>query len=227
MPDNRPTVLLTRPQVQAERFAQALRDVPVVISPLMRIEQQPLDVDLTGYRGLVFTSENGVLACPDCTLPAYCVGDRTAQAARAAEMRAVSARGSADDLVRLIADRAVEGPLLHIRGEHARGNVAGKLRSLGLRLDEVVGYRQVAQPLNEQSRKLLGGESIVILPLFSPRTARLFVADLGRVNAQVRVVAISEAVKEALSGSGFDDITVSATPDAKGMIAAIQGRIDA
>ncbi len=227
MPDNRPTILLTRPQAQSERFAQALGDVPVVISPLMRIEMQPLDVDLTGYRGLVFTSENGVRACPDCTLPAYCVGDRTAQAARAAGMRAVSAKGSADDLVRLITDRAIEGPLLHIRGEHARGDVAGKLRSLGLRLDEVVGYRQVAQPLNQQASKLLGGESIVILPLFSPRTARLFVADVGRINAHVRVVVISEAVKEALSGSVFDDITVSATPDAKGMIAAIQGRIDA
>ena len=227
MTDNRPTVLLTRPQAQAERFAQALGDVPVVVSPLMRIEQQPLDVDLTGYRGLVFTSENGVLACPDCTLPAYCVGDRTAQAARAAGMRAVSAKGSADDLVRLIADRAIEGPLLHIRGEHTRGDVAGKLHSLGLRLDEVVGYRQVAQPLNEQARELLGGESIVILPLFSPRTARLFVADVGRTGAHVGVVAISEAVKEALLGSGFDDISISSTPDAKGMIAAIQGRIDA
>jgi uroporphyrinogen-III synthase len=227
MPDNRPTVLLTRPQAQAERFAQALGDVPVVISPLMRIEQQPLDVDMTGYRGLVFTSENGVRACRDCTLPAYCVGDRTAQAARAAGMRAVSAKGSADDLVRLIADQAIEGPLLHVRGEHARGDVAGKLRMLGLRLDEVVGYRQVARSLNEQARKLLGGESIVILPLFSPRTARLFVADVGRIGAHVRVVAISKAVKEALLGSVFDDITISETPDAKGMIAAIQGRIDA
>ncbi|WP_428545787.1 uroporphyrinogen-III synthase [Profundibacter sp.] len=227
MPDNRPTVLLTRPQAQAERFAQALGDIPVVISPLMRIEQQPLDVELTGYRGLVFTSENGVWACPQCALPAFCVGDRTAQAAKDAGMRAVSAKGSADDLVRIIADRAVEGPLLHIRGEHTRGDVAGKLRALGLRVDEVVGYRQVARPLSEQARKLLGGESIVILPLFSPRTARLFVADVGRIGARVRVVAISEAVKEALSGSVFDDITVSTTPDAKGMIAAIQGRIDA
>ena len=227
MPDNRPTVLLTRPQAQAERFAQALRDVPVVISPLMRIEQQPLDVDLTGYRGLVFTSENGVLACPVCTLPAYCVGDRTAQAARAAGMRAVSAKGSADDLVRLLTDRAVDGPLLHIRGEHTRGDVAGKLRSLEIQVDGVVGYQQIAQPLTEQARVLLGGESVVILPLFSPRTASLFVAGVGRIKAHVRVVAISGAVKAALEGSGFGDITVAGTPDAKGMIAAIQGRIDA
>lgn len=227
MSDNRPTVLLTRPQAQAERFAQALGNVPVVISPLMRIEQQPLDVDLTGYRGLLFTSENGVLACPVNTLPAYCVGDRTAQAARDAGMRAVSAKGSADDLVHLISDRAIEGPLLHIRGEHTRGDVGGKLRKMGLRLDDVVGYRQLAQQLNEKALKLLGGESIVILPLFSPRTARLFVAGVAGITADVRVVAISDAVKESLSDSGLRDITIARTPDAKGMIAAIRGRIDA
>ena len=227
MPNNRPTVLLTRPQAQAERFVQALGDLPVVISPLMRIEQQPLDVDLTGYRGLVFTSENGVRACPRSALPAYCVGDRTAKAAREAGMRAVSAGGSADDLVRMIADRGIDGPLLHIRGEYTRGDVAGKLRTLGLRMDEVVGYRQIAQRLSDKAQKLLGGESTVILPLFSPRTARLFVIEVNRVRAQVRVVAISEAVKEALLGSVFSDITVALTPDAKAMIAAIQGRIDA
>jgi len=227
MPDNRSTVLLTRPQAQAERFTQALGDVPVLISPLMRIEQQPLDVDLTGYCGLVFTSENGVRACLDCTLPAYCVGDRTAQAAREAGMQAVSAKGSADDLVQMITDREIHGPLLHIRGEHTRGDVAAKLRLQGLRVDEVVGYRQVAQPLSDAAQELLGGESTVILPLFSPRTARLFVTGVDRIRAQVRVVVMSEAVKKALLGSIFNDITVARTPDAKAMIAAIQGRIDA
>ena len=227
MPDNRPTVLLTRPQAQAERFAKALGDIPVVISPLMRIEHQPLDADLTGYRGLVFTSENGVRACPKCALPAYCVGDRTAQAAKDAGMRAISAKGSADDLVRLIADRAVEGPLLHIRGEHTRGDVAGKLHALGIQVDEHVGYCQVGLPLSEEARKLLGGESTVILPLFSPRSARLFLEKADRIKARVRFVVISGAVKTVLSDSGYDDITVARKPDANAMVAAIKRRNDA
>lgn len=223
MANQRPIILLTRPQAQAERFAQALGDVQTVISPLMRIELLPLGVDLAEYQGLIFTSENGVRACGASDMPAYCVGDRTANAAKAIGMQAVSAGGTADDLVALVVRNAVDGKLLHIRGEHTRGDVAARLRECGQQVDDVVAYRQVAVPLNNQARAALEGEHAVIVPLFSPRTAQLFFKDLGQIKAPLHIIVISEAVGAAVSG----DYSVAKAPNSTAMAQAVIRQLSA
>jgi len=223
VPKNHPVILLTRPKAQAERFAQALGDATIVISPLIRIEYLPLTLELDAYSGLIFTSENGVRACGRSDLPAYCVGDRTTEVAEAAGMQAVSAGGSADDLVTMIAQHRVDGKLLHIHGEHITGSVAERLRKNGHQLDDVVGYRQIAVPLNPDARRLLAGEKKVILPLFSPRSARLFFQNAGQIKAPLRVVVISKVVGEAVSG----EFTIAKTPDMQAMVRLIKKHIDA
>ena len=239
MSKERPIILLTRPQMQSERFAEMCRQLlgaeqQIILSPLMEIEILPISVTWSRYLGLIFTSENGVRAYAQAQvgldLPAYCVGDRTAKAASEAGLKAHSAKGSADDLIELIKDAGVSGPLLHIRGEHMRGDIAGRL---GVPVDEVVAYDQVPKPLNTTALAALVGQKTVILTLFSPRTAELFFNETVRITAPLQVIAISETVKEAVLGSNHAQnaeniaIQIALTPDAAAMLQAIKRYSDA
>jgi uroporphyrinogen-III synthase len=191
----------------------------------------PVDLDVRDYSGIIFTSENGVKAFSRAGHQphgiAYCVGDRTGTAANDVGFPVISADGNASDLVTVIAARPKTGRLLHFRGEHARGDIAGSLSTAGYDTDEIIAYRQVAVPLSRDARNALGGERIVILPLFSPRSARLFVADAGNVSAPLKIVAMSAAVARAVSGFNSHTLVVAGAPNARAMLETIKRQKDA
>lgn len=236
MRKERPVILLTRPQKQSERFARRCHEVlgaeqQILQSPVLKIELLAIPPVGPKVQGLVFTSENGVFAyakahgCMD--LPAYCVGERTAKAAAEAGLQAHSANGSSDDLVKMIQKVDVRGDLLHIRGEHTRGDI---LARLGPNVSELVAYRQIRQPISEVALAALTGHQAMILPMFSPRTAELFFQAAEKITAPLSVVAISQAVKEVVLGSNLSqnaNIQVATTPDAAAMLRAMAGCIAA
>lgn len=224
----RPTILLTRPEDGAERFVQQLRDrfgdIPVVFSPLLRIEPSGSQPDLTPYRGVIVTSANGV---PNggIGVPCHVVGQTTAQAARAAGLDVQTVEIDAQALIqRILADR-VAGPLLHLRGEHARGDIALTLTAAGIQTDEAVVYAQKECPLTPEAQAVLHGKSPVLVPLFSPRTARIFAAQ--RPQAPLVIAAMSPAVVQALGDMPVKLLEIAATPDANAMLDATQRLIDA
>ncbi|SFR34072.1 uroporphyrinogen-III synthase [Litoreibacter janthinus] len=212
------TVLLTRPLAASERFAAELR-APVVISPLMEtvwIETAPLTAPPDA---VAFTSQNGVegfIRCQSWRGTAYCVGDRTAQAAKEAGFDAESAEGDIADLTALLAKRAPGAALVHARGRHVAGE-------LGVRAVPLVVYEQRVMALTPEARKLLSAKDKVILPLFSPRSATLFAKQLtGAEQAQLVLVAMSEAVAQACTDSGMPVACIADAPDAASMKLAIE-----
>lgn len=225
MSDDRPSILITRPSDQAERFALTCRtrfgpDVDVAISPILRIETIPVTVDPARYRFLVLTSANAVAALAGgdvAGMHAYCVGERTAEAAFDAGLAAVSASGDASALVRLLAEASPEGQGLYVRGEHVSTEMTAQLLAAGIHVDEIVAYRQVAQPLGEEARLLLKGGRPVVLPLFSVRSAQLLAEAARSAVAPLRLVSISDAVDAAWRG-GVSDRRVAAAPDAAAML---------
>lgn len=206
MPDNaKPLLLLTRPQAQAERFAAACQDVfdgrvEIMIAPMQEIVLSPLP-RITPGAMLIFTSENGVRAYVAGAgrkgARAYCVGDRTAQAARAAGLDARSAGGAAGDLLALIRAEAPSAPLVHLHGQHVRGQIIDSLRADGHDATGHVVYEQRPLPLSDPARAALTGAARVLVPLFSPRSAALF-AEALPAGAEPRLVCISAATREAL-----------------------------
>lgn len=230
VPKPKPTLLLTRPLAQSEQFAEDLRnngfDGELVISPLLEITGTAADIDLTGYSGVVFSSRNAIDFAPSAKMPAFCVGDKTAEKARSAGWEAVSADGDADDLVKTIIRENPAGKLLHLRGEHSRGDIAKRLSQAGIETDERVVYQQIERPLSEQAIGALSGENPVILPLFSPRTARLF-AKLGPFQAPLRAVAMSEAVAQEMQKVDMTQLIVVAKPTAASMLSGSLSLIDA
>lgn len=230
------TLLLTRPRPQAERFAEAFAErfgpaIRIVISPLLRIEPQGALPPLSGYSGLVFSSRNGVQSfagmSDDRRLPAYCVGARTAEAARAIGLRAEFCGADADALVARLAQAPPGGRLLHLRGAHARGGIAERLSASGQPCDEAVIYDQIPQKPAPEALDLLAGEGLVLLPLFSPRSARLAGQAMTGATAPLALASMSRAVTEAWEGPLPVLLRQAAHPDAAAMLDALGALIAA
>lgn len=222
-----PPVLLTRPAPQSARFAAALRDrfgegLRIVISPLMTAQFLAPPLPMDGLRGLVFTSETGVAGFARLTdrrdLPAHCVGRATAEAAREAGLDvATVAGGDAATLAAALA--GAEGPLLWPRGEDAAIDLVAALAPVAVR--PVIVYRQAPHPATTEARALVATGSLFVLPLFSPRSARLFAAALPDRRAPVLVAAMSEAVAAVARELHPARIVVAERPDAAAMVDAL------
>ena len=234
-PPAAPVVLITRPEPDGAAFAEALRRAApgpwrAVLAPLVRIVPQAVP-DPPERVELILTSRNAVHAWRRSGIPpamrgraAWCVGEATARAAREAGLVPVAAgegpANGADALVARIVERRPRAPLLHLRGEHARGEVAARLRAAGLDAAEAVVYRQEALGLDPRARAALAGAT-VIAPVFSPRAAALLSRAAPDASpAAIHAVALSGAVAEALALPRAR-VTVSKRPDAEAMIEAL------
>lgn len=209
---SRPVLLLTRPEADSRRFAAMLPGWRAVISPILRIV--PVDHDAALLRqapGLVFTSAHAVQAAgPGRGRLALCVGGRTARAAREAGFDVRQGDGVAEGLLPLIAGAPV--PLIHPHGRHR----AGRLPVRG-----VIVYDQQARALSTEARALLRGSLPVVLPVFSPRSARLVAEAAAGASAPLWPVAISPAALAGWNGP-MAGCAMAETPDMAAMAAAVQ-----
>lgn len=194
-------LLLVRPEAQSRRLLAALAARGIlpraVLSPVVGIE--PRAVVLPEGADLVLTSQNAVASVPAGRGGrAWCVGDRTAAAARARGLDAVSAGGDAAALAALVLAARPER-VVHLRGAHAAGDLVARLRAAGVPAEAIVAYDQPALPLNAEAAALLAAAGAVVLPLYSPRSAALVAAHPGPWRAEVRTVAISRAAAAAFA----------------------------
>lgn len=209
-----PLLLLTRPEPASHRFAAeaAGLGLEVVISPILRIVPVAHDAArLAAAEGLVFTSENAVpFAGEGRGRPAICVGPRSAEVARAAGFDAVAGPGDAARLMPMLHD--LGAGWLHPHGVH----IAKKLPVAGMAV-----YDQLPVALNEQARAALGGARPVLLPLFSPRSARLLAEEAQTARAPLWVAPISAAAWENWAAAAARH-AVAPTPDAPGILHALR-----
>ena len=225
--------LLTRPATASARFAAALREsfgtaTPILISPLMEpVFLQPA-LPEGPFDSLVLTSETGAEAARRISaerdgLPrrAFCVGDRTAQAALSAGFQAHSAHGDAEAMVRLIVAIRPQGRFLHLRGRDSTGNVVHHLEKDGIFAREAIVYDQQPRPLTPEAQDLLSRPQSVILPLFSPRSADLL-ARQGPFAAPLWIAALSPAVAERAKALHPEKLAVAAKPDAAALLRATE-----
>jgi uroporphyrinogen-III synthase len=200
--DAPPRLLLTRPEAAARRFLASCEAavgalLPAILSPVMEI--RPVEVHLAQRpAALILTSENGASRAGDLNLApldAWCVGLRTAEVARAKGLLPRRAEPDAEALLRVLLLARPPGLLLHLRGAHARGDLARRLRENDLEATEAVAYRQEALLPTPEARAALDGPGPLVVPLFSPRSAALLAGWGPR--APLHVLAMSDAVAEA------------------------------
>lgn len=199
--------------------------VEVIYSPILEIKPLPVQVQTDDIQGLVFSSANAVNAAASLgvrrDLPAFCVGPTTTDTAKGAGWDAQMMGATAEELVATLLRVRPTSPLLHLRGEHSRGNVADRLTALGLTTREQPVYQQLLLPLSDEAAAVSIGERPVIAPLFSPRTARQF-ADIWAGTAPLWLAAISEATAEPLKTLGFQRLKIAKEPTPKHMRKAVK-----
>lgn len=208
-----PVLLLTRPLADSQRFAALLPEWRTAISPILRIVAVDHDgAALHRAPGLVFTSAHAVASAgPGRGRLALCVGGHTAHVALQAGFDVRTGNGFAEGLLPLIAAAGV--PLIHPHGRHL---------ARALPVPGMVVYDQQPQPLTARAQALLANDAPIVLPLFSPRSARLVADSVRGSRAPLWPVAISAAVLAAwdapVSGHAVAD-----APDAGAMAAAVRG----
>lgn len=218
---------MTRPAPSAEAFVQSLpallRDkLDVLISPLVKIRATNARIDMTGIRGVIVTSANGVVhGPPPINCPVFCVGERTTQVAREQGWAAQIAGQCADQLIDTISKMHPDTPLLHICGTFQRGDIAARLTDLGLPTRTLAVYDQALLPLTQKAKAALAAGGSCIVPLFSPRTAAQFVAECDDLR-NVTVLALSEAVAEAAMTKRPKHLLVADQPTAVSMRLALE-----
>jgi uroporphyrinogen-III synthase len=226
------TYLLTRQAASSERFARRLAG-RVVISPLMRPEFLVPEIPALAFSAVVFSSETGVEAAQGLRLKlprrAYCVGGHTAAAARASGFEAISAEGDVAALAEMILAKEGKGPILIIRPEIVAGKLHQRVERAGIHAVSAIAYRQQALKLTQEAVDLLTGDQPVLLPLFSPRSAKLFCGEFRRIagSTPLFIVAISSAVIAELDIPA-QDIKVADRPVAEAMyqaLAEMTGRV--
>lgn len=223
--DPNPTVLITRPEPQAGRLSAALQaqGVRVVVSPLMRAVFPPVALPEGPFAVVILTSEAGAMAASRLAgLPrrALCVGERTAEVARAGGFDARSLGLTAAEMLPALA--AEQGPFLYLRGREASVDVAAVLTTRGQQAASAVVYAQEPAALSEEALALLRREDPVIIPLYSARSVRLFLAACpADGTAELLPVVIAPPVLEALPEALRTRAMLAERPDGPSMQAAI------
>lgn len=213
-----PVLILTRPEPQSRAFLADLegrlgRSVSAIIAPILGISELGDKPDLNMFRTLIFTSGNGVdrVAGDLAGRHVVTVGQQTARRAQGAGASAICLGNTVDEFLENA--EAIEAPALHIRGVHSRGDLANRLSAMGAEVSEFVGYDQPQRPITKEAQQaLLQGDAIV--PVFSPRSARLMSA--YDCHPSTRILAISDATAHEWVGEGTVEVAVR--PDRQAML---------
>jgi uroporphyrinogen-III synthase len=228
------TLLMTRPYAASVRFVGLLpgavrAQVDVCYAPLIRITALVDQIALADVGALIFTSTNAVelasARIPSQTLPVYCVGATTTQAAKNAGWTAQFAGATANALIETLTTLQPSGPMLHLCGIHTRGAIPERLTSAGIQTTSLAIYEQIAEPLSQQGIAVLRGSHPVIAPLFSPRTARHF-ANQTTIQAPIWLAALSKEVAKPLKPLVYQKILICDQPDSAAMCRAIENLVN-
>ncbi|TBX18519.1 uroporphyrinogen-III synthase, partial [Nioella sediminis] len=120
----------------------------------------------------------------------------------------------------LIRRDAPDGPLIHLHGTHVRGGITDRLSAEGFSIVGHAVYDQRNLPLSAGALAALSGPRRVIVPLFSPRSAALFAADLP-AGANPDLICISDATRAALPKPLRRTAIVSDAPTGAAMLKAL------
>lgn len=223
-------VLVTRAEPGASETAERLRALghAPVVEPMFAVE--PLPAALPRFDALAFTSANGVRAFAKLSerrdAPAFCVGGRTAEAARDAGFaKVVSADGDVAALVETIASLAApDARVLHSGNETSRGDLAGTLTARGRAAVFVPTYRAVPveRPGPALAAQLEGRASFDAVLAHSPRGAEILGGFLARAanRAPFGLAAMSKAAAAPLAAFA-ERIEIATTPDEAALLAAL------
>ena len=223
-----PRILVTRSEPGASETAARLTAAGYkpIVEPVFAIE--PIEAALPDFDALAFTSANGVrqlaILSQRRDVPVFCVGARTAEAARGTGFAQVdSADGDVEALAALITDNLPKGArLLHAGNEDARGDLTGRIRSAGYAADFVALFRAIpaSTPGPALKAQLAGQPAFEAVVIHSPRGAAIVAGFAQGSTASLDIAAISAAAAAPLATiPGRTEI--ASQPDEQSLLSAL------
>lgn len=229
-------VLVFRPLEDAERSAQTLRErgKDPVVAPLFAILPSGEKPPKGPFDALVLTSGNAVPALESLpkswrgSLPAFCVGARTAEAVGTLGFTAHSARGGRAELLKLIVERLPKGQkLLFVAGRDRHEDLPQQLREAGYEIVVWTAYEAKAvDGLPAPAAAALRDGSADAALHYSPRSAQVFLDLAGKAGLAEQAqalpqVTLSAEVAAALISTGSDTVLVAEHPEEAALFAAL------
>lgn len=221
-------VLVTRSEPGASETAERLSAAGYlpIVEPVFVIEALPAEVP--EFDALAFSSANGArqfaTLSPRRDTPVFCVGVRTAEAAREAGfVNVASADGDADALAALITRQLPkQSRLLHAGNEESRGDLTGQMRAKGYAASFLPIFRAVARvaPGPVLSEHLAGKSSFDIVLIHSPRGASILAGFAAGSGATLNIVAISGAAATPLATQARRT-EITAAPNEQALLSAL------
>ncbi|WP_053005811.1 uroporphyrinogen-III synthase [Kiloniella spongiae] len=231
------THLVTRPQADQEPFASELRQLgrEVFFDAVFDIVYgDSIKLDLSDVQAVLFTSANGVRAyqlnSKDYSLPAFCVGESSAEAARKCGFEtAYSANGDVSDLAKLVQVKLKPetGVLLHPAASKIAGDLHVNLCQAGYSYRREVLYEAMSsKTLLRQTENLLKENKINEISFFSPRSSKVFLALLSQEDLLaslegLTIYCLSQAVADCFDQIPVCKLLVPAKPNRADMIKLI------
>lgn len=219
-------LIITRPIETGAAFAKKVQkacgyDVPNILSPGLAVV--PVKARLPkSFDHVIFTSANGVAQARRLgitrSVKAWCVGSRTADAARALGFETIVGGGDVAQLFETLVEARPKGKIVHLAGQHTRGDIAGKLSAAGLDCQEITVYDQQVLPPTPELLSAMSGDKPVVIPLFSARSGLILSQMEWR--APAHVIAISPFVADIALEWGADTLSTAERPDEFAMITA-------
>jgi len=211
-------LVVLRPQPGATATAEAAREMGLetLVLPLFAVDPVDWDVpDPSEFDGLLLTSANAVRhGGPDLemlrSLPAHCVGEATAKAARdyGFEVTTVG-QGRVDPLLRSLPAGL---RLLHLCGVHRREPEAP---AQGITVVPV--YRSDALPAPSRLAEIEGAVAAIHSPRAGARLSSL-VDESALARERIAVAAISREAADA-AGGGWETVEIAANPSEVALLA--------
>jgi uroporphyrinogen-III synthase len=230
-------VLVTRPQPDADQLAamMAAQGHEAIVAPMMTINHdEDARITLKGVQALLITSANGARALAAATrgrdVAVFCVGAASATQATAAGFSSVfNVQGDTTDLADLVARQCQTdaGHLIHIAGSVVAGDLSGDLTARGFTVDREVLYEaHTHDTLSDKARQVIADNRGLVVTLFSPRTARTFMAlvekaDLVGACNSLDLLCLSQAVADAASGLPWRSVKVATRPTTDAILALL------
>lgn len=213
VPDQKTVLLLTRPKADSDAFLKDIHDrtgheVPALIDPVIKVKTVDDVGDLDYYAAVICTSRHAVRIAGH-TLRGVRVATVGLETARLAEDFGAHATRLGDNVEQFLSRIGeLEGPAIHLRGVHSRGDLATRAIAAGLHVDEKIVYDQVERRLGSAAKEVLkGGQGVV--PIFSPRSGQIILRN--SVHPETRILAMSAAVASAWDGQAITHVAENAT----------------
>ena len=221
-------ILLTRPEADARKSAQALgaEGFETLIAPLFEIAATGARKPDGDFTSLLATSAHAFDAEMSnvSSLPMHVVGERTAEAAQRKGFHVTQIAADGESLARMIGQGATR--FLYLAGRERRPELEAHLTQQGHRVTPWIVYEtKSAQQFPAQAQAALAAGRIDAVLHFSTRSAALFrtlaqKAGLERQALAPAQIAISTRAARELDGA--EHITIARTPDLAGLISALK-----